>query len=244
MMRDHKRPYEGRKATVAKSHKKIIIYVEGRNTEYSYCELLKRQNCSLIPVVKRGHGIGSCVEFVEESNKKYNSLSSTEKAKYQQKWLMYDCDGHDDFCDSIALAKQCGFRVVFSNMCIEYWFVLHFNSHDGSSIPMKANSHSQAHIDMINGFIRQYNRKTDFPLKEYNGSTKKVEEDFFELMLAKDPINNQRRILNAYSRAKEIHLKKKRNGAEFKESVTTMYEFLREIGVVQECKDGTLSLSE
>lgn len=113
MSRDHSHSYIGRKGTGSRDSNKVVIFAEGRNTEYSYCDLLKKNNCKLIPVVKRGHGIGSCIAFVEESNKKYNSLSKVDKAKYKQKWLIYDYDGHQDFRESILLARRYGFKVVF-----------------------------------------------------------------------------------------------------------------------------------
>lgn len=123
---------------------KVILYCEGRNTEPSFFELLKKNNCKVVPVIVPGHGIGSCIEFVEEANKKYNCLPRTQRDKYRQKWLMYDYDGHEDFAASIKIARQNGFRVTLSNMCIEYWFLFHFYNLDGQPIPMKNNSHSQA----------------------------------------------------------------------------------------------------
>lgn len=238
MSRDHSRSRLGRGATGTRSISKAIIYVEGENTEYSYCNLLKDSCCRLIPVVEKGHGIGSCVEFVKEANKRFEKLPKQDKTKYSQRWLMYDCDGHKDFAESVRLARRYGFKVVFSNMCIEYWFVLHFCDHDGSLIPMKGVSHSQAQIDMINHYIRQYNKSTNRSVTEYNGNSKRVEEDSFELMLAVDPQNGERRIVNAYNRAEAIHMRKKDDGAEFTESVTTMYELLKSLGVIRKGKGG------
>ena len=121
MGRNHYRVVTSRRNQGTRIVNKVILYCEGRNTEPSYFELLKKNNCKVVP----GHGIGSCVEFVEEANKKYNCLSRTQRKKYSQKWLVYDYDGHEDFAASIKIARQYGFRVAFSNMCIEYWFVLH-----------------------------------------------------------------------------------------------------------------------
>lgn len=212
---------------------KIILYVEGRNTEPSYFDLLKRSNCTTIPVTVRGHGVGLCVDFVDEANGKYNSLSKKDKSKYKQKWIVFDCDGHDDFSDAIKKAKEYGFRVAFSNMCVEYWFMLHFYDHDGAPIPMSGDSHSQAQIDEINRFIKRYNREKGANVKLYDSDSKKVEDDLFDLMLAIDPITHHRRIEDACHRAEIIHQGKKEIGAEYRESVTTMYELMVELGVVR-----------
>ena len=75
---------------------------------------------------------------------------------------------------------------------------------------------------------------------EYNIGSKKVEEDFFELMLAIDPVTNNRRIVDAYQRAKRIHASKKNNGAEYIESVTTMYDLLAQIGVIKDDDNGII----
>jgi len=243
MSRNHSYSYVGRQGTASRTVSKAIIYVEGENTEYSYCSLLKNNRCRLMPVVEKGHGIGSCIEFVEEANKKYNCLPQKAREKYSQKWLMYDCDGHQDFAESVRLARRYGFNVAFSNMCIEYWFALHFYDHDGSPIPMKANSHSKAQIDMINACIKQYNKRTNSHIAEYGSDGKRVGEDFFELMLAVDPQNGERRIVNAYNRAKSIHQRKKNDGGEFCESVTTMHELLRLLGVIRKGKGGVWTLN-
>ena len=234
MGRNHSRVVTSRRNQGTKKVNKVILYCEGRNTEPSYFELLKKNNCKVVPVVVPGHGIGSCVEFVEEANRKYDCLPRTQRDKYSQKWLVYDCDGHDDFAASIKLARQYGFRVAFSNMCIEYWFVLHFYNLDGQPIPMKNDSHSQAQIDLVNRAIELYNRNAPVKVKPYDSESKAVEEDFFDLMMAIHPETHNQRLVDAYNRAKAIHETKKNQGAEFAESVTTMYELMKELGVVKE----------
>ncbi len=227
-----------RKNQNTKNTQKFIIYVEGRNTEPSYLNLLKRTNCTITPVPIKGHGIGSCVDFVKEVDAKYNTLSAKDKIKYKQKWIMFDYDGHNDFADGVKLARKNGFKVAFSSMCIEYWFLLHFINHDGSAIPLKGNSHSEAQIDLINQYIGNYNKNTEIKINQYNhDNSKNIEDDFFDLMFAIDPQNNCRRIENACKTAYLIHKNKKENGNEFSESVTTMYELMLELGVVKQDKD-------
>lgn len=234
MVRNHLKAVTSRKNQGTRKVNKVILYCEGRNTVPSYFELFKKNNCKVVPVVVPGHGIGSCVEFVEEANKKYNCLPKVQRNKYSQKWLVYDCDGHEDFAVSIKIARKHGFRVAFSNMCIEYWFVLHFYDMDGQPIPMKGFSHSQAQIDLVNKAIELYNKKASVKVKLYDSESKAVEEDFFELMMAFHPETHNQRLVDAYNRAKAIHETKKVQGAEFTESVTTMYELIKELGVIKE----------
>jgi len=234
MGRNHSKAVTSRRSPGTRKVNKLILFCEGRNTEPSYFELLKKNNCKVVPVIVRGHGIGSCRDFVEEANKKYNCLSRAQRSKYGQKWLVYDCDGHEDFADSVKYARECGFRVAFSNMCIEYWFALHFYDLDGRPIPMKGDSHSQAQIDLINRAIELYNKKAPVKVKPYDFEGKNVEEDFFDLMMSINPETHQPRTVDAYYRAKKIHEMKKAQGAEFMESVTTMYELMKELGVVME----------
>lgn len=232
MARKHSKTSLRRKNVQSRVPAKFIIYVEGKNTEPSYLDLL-RANCKVIPHPVKGKGIGSCLQFVETSNKAYNSLPPRDRTKYSQKWLMFDCDGHEDFA-SVKLAWKYGFRVAFSNMCIEYWFMLHFADHDGTPIPLEGDSHSQAQINRINQSIKAFNRANEQNVQLYDVDSKKVEEDFFELMMAIDPVTHNRRIIDACNRAKSLHKRKKQDGAEFSESVTNMYELLLELGVVIE----------
>lgn len=238
MGRNHSKAVTSRKNPGAKKVNKVILYCEGRNTEPSYFELLKKSNCTVVPMIIRGQGNGSCQEFVEEANKKYNCLPRAQRDKYSQKWLVYDYDGHEDFATSVKYARECGFRVAFSNMCIEYWFALHFYDLDGKPIPIKANSHSQAQIDLLNEAVELYNKKAPVKVKLYDYDSKIVEDDFFELMMAIDPVSKKSRILSAFERAKAIHETKKAQGAEFMESVTTIYELLLELGVIEKNNDG------
>jgi len=210
---------------------KFILYVEGRKTEPSYFRLLKKSNCKIEPVPIKGKGIGSCVGFVEEAYAKFCNLPKGKQAKYTERWLVFDCDGHKDFAQAVKRGRELGFGVAFSNMCIEYWFLLHFQDHDGSPIPMVDNSHSQAQINLINKHINRYNTTGKCKVPLYDIDSKEVTDDFFDLMLAVDPITHKRRIINALERAKRIHEQRKRNGAEFNESVTSMYELLLKLGV-------------
>lgn len=237
-MNHSKRSFNNRRPERSvKAVRRVILFVEGENTEKSYFDLLKKTCCKIIPVTKRGHGISSCVDFVNESEKAWCSMPKKEREKYEQRWLVFDADGHEDFDPGVKLARKKGFEVAFSNMCIEYWFMLHFYNHDGSVIPLRGDSHSAAQIKYINDFITSYNKKAGSPIPIYDSGSKMVEEDFFDLMLAIDQVTHKSRVVSAYERAKAIHESKIRNGCETSESVTTIYTLLEQLGVIEKNGD-------
>lgn len=217
---------------------RVILFVEGENTEKSYFDLLKKTCCKIIPVTKRGHGISSCVDFVNSSEQAWKTMPKAEREKYSHRWLVFDADGHPDFDRAVRLAREKGFEIAFSNMCIEYWFMLHFVDHDGRPIPLLGSSHSAAQINRINDCIKSYNRTAKSSVAEYDSGCKMVEDDFFDLMLAIDPNTKKSRIVSAYERAKSIHEAKISNGCETLESVTSIYQLLRQLGVIEETDEG------
>lgn len=242
MGRDHSKENLSRKKTPTNSGRQFILFVEGRNTEQSYFNLLKQTCCTIIPIVVKGHGISQCIDFVEDSISAFEHFSVTKRKKFAQKWLVFDYDGHADFSEAIKLARQNGFKVAFSSMCIEYWFDLHFIEHDGKPIPMVDNSHSKAQINIINDFIKKYNKTAKTKVKLYDDESKNVEADLFDLMLSVNPVTKNRRIVDAYKQAEAHHLRKKQAGCEFSESVTTIYELLRELGVISSI-DGSYTVN-
>ena len=237
---DHKSRKNSYQRTKGKSKTihQYILFAEGRNTEKSYFDLLKKANCKVMPVTRRGHGISQCVDFVDEALNSWKTMPDSEKEKYDKRWLVFDADGRTDFDAAIKKARKLGFHVAFSNMCIEYWFVLHFESHSGKPIPMCGDSHSEAQIRMINKHIDSYNKKAKEPVALYDSGSKAVKEDFFDLMLAINPTTKRSRIVDAFERAKTMHEAKKQKGAEFCESVTTIYELLTALGVINKTKKG------
>lgn len=211
---------------------KMILFVEGEKTEVSYFNLLKQTNCKVEPVTQKGHGISKCVDFVNEAIKRYMRLSTKKKLQYKKKWLVFDFDGRSDYMEAIKIAKENGFEVAFSSMCIEYWFLLHFEHHDGSPILKYGNSHSKAIIKKINSHIKEYNKKAKWRVKEYDCNSKEIHEDFFDLLMAVNPVTNNKRIIDAYKRAIDIHNNKFKNGSIYSESYTSIQELLLDLGCI------------
>ncbi len=229
MGRDYNKEAVLRRSRTSSKPQKFIIYVEGRNTEKSYLEKFKKTNVT--PVVVRGHGIASCLAFLEESEKHFNRLPSRTRNSYTQRWLMFDYDGRADFGEAVKEARKKGFKVAFSSMCIEYWFLLHFENHSGEPIPQQGDSHSQSQINMINRHLRKYNKSAKIPVAEYESDNKTIQDDLFDLMMAINPETKNPRIVDAINRAKNMHTSKKDCGQEFNESVTSIYELLEALGV-------------
>lgn len=84
-----------------------------------------------------------------------------------------------------------------------------------------------------NLFLVQYNRKRVAHVNLYDENSKEINDDFFDVLMAEDGITHNRRIIDAFERAKAIHKSKLANGAEYRESVTTIYELMEELGTIQ-----------
>ena len=217
-----------------KQKRKIIVYCEGEKTEPSYIKLLKKCHPNVEVVAREGSGIGCCIAFVDWADRAFGNLNTLQQWKYDQKWLMFDCDRHGDFWEAVKKARKNGFKVAFSNMCIEYWFLLHFQEDEMGKLKAPGEGGcSDRHIQMLNRHIDKYNkgRKDEDKVQHFDPEKKEVGEDFFDLMFALDPTTKERRVDIAFRRAMTIHEMKKSMGAEFQESVTAVYEFLEEIGI-------------
>lgn len=100
----------------------------------------------------------------------------------------------EDFNNAIQKAKAQGIKVAYSNQAFEYWFILHFNDHQGGC--MNRSSYNQT----INSLIKPFNIK-------YDGTvSKKVSSDFFDLLMGVDEkTEKERRVDIAIRRAKRNH---------------------------------------
>ena len=186
--------------------KKIILFAEGKNTETTYFKQFKNERIKLVTV-----GTGkSTLKLVDEAItllcSKYNRM------RFDEKWVVFDKDDNTDFEEAIQFAKKSGFKVAYSNQAIEYWFLLHFNDHQGGGL------HRNSYSKQINGYIKHYGAKYD--------DTKVVSAKFFDIMLAYDSQTGKRRIQLAFDRATKIY-KKKQNKTE--ESITTIHHLIQSI---------------
>lgn len=117
--------------------KKFYIFCEGTKTEPNYFEGIKRRiekkgiykNSIFIDVQGVGEGTLKIIEYAERYVKGH-------KISDAEIWIVYDKDDFkDEDFNAVAVKAEIlnnvsdtvKYNVAWSNQCIEYWFVLHFN---------------------------------------------------------------------------------------------------------------------
>jgi len=195
--------------------KKIILFAEGENTEKTYFKKFGNSRIKIVPV---GTGKSTC-KLVNEAITLLRTTSYRDE-KFNEKWVVFDKDDNKDFDKAIQLAKQSGFKVAYSNQAIEYWFILHFNDHQGGAM------HRDRYCELINQYINPFGATYD--------DTKNVSSKFFDIMLAKDPQTGKSRMQLAFDRSVRIY-RKKQNKTE--ESVTTIHDLIQSITGIEYSKE-------
>lgn len=109
-------------------NKRILIFCEGM-TEYLYAKSLQNQ----LPREKRRYlsvEIGQSqqndpLSIVKEAERKVK-IAEKERNKYDNVWLFFDHDNWPQLKEALIRAEREGFKLSFTAMSIEYWFILHF----------------------------------------------------------------------------------------------------------------------
>lgn len=53
-------------------------------------------------------------------------LAKRDRNPYDEVWIAFDKDGHSNIPQAFNDAKQANINIAFSNICFEYWILLHF----------------------------------------------------------------------------------------------------------------------
>lgn len=111
-----------------KPGKRILILCDGM-TEYLYASALKRE---LSREDRRGlqieidhHAGGNPLTMVNTALKK-EKLAVKEKTPYSKIWLFFDHDNSPGLSKAFQLIKNNKYQTAYSAICIEHWFILHF----------------------------------------------------------------------------------------------------------------------
>ncbi|MBX2925626.1 MAG: RloB domain-containing protein [Chitinophagaceae bacterium] len=187
----------------------ILIVCEGENTEPSYFNQF-RLSSATVKSVGEGYNTTSLVN---------RAIQLANEKQYDQVWCVFDKDDFDenDFNNAIQIAEGQNFKVAYSNQSFEYWLILHFDDHQGGGM------HRRDYNDKINELLKPFGVTYDG-----NGS-KKVSEDFFELLDGIDTKTNKKRIDLAITRATRNfdHFDHKNPAKE--ESSTTVFRLAEEL---------------
>lgn len=193
---------------------RFLIVCEGENTEVTYFRQFRLTNADIQP-------IGEGYNTISLINRTIKILKKKERegVQYDQVWCVFDKDDFKatDFNGAVNMAKQNNFKVAYSNQAFEYWFILHFEDHQGGRM------HRSGYGKKINSYLKQYNAFYDY--KE----SKNVEKDFFEIMLSIDPQVEKRRMDIAVTRAKRLYLQKSNLTPASQESVSTVFQLIEEL---------------
>lgn len=184
--------------------KHILIVCEGENTEVDYFRQFRIANVTVTPI-----GIGmSTTKLVKEAEKKRTETEKRKKIRFDEVWVVFDKDENTDFEEAIRLAKSKNYKVAYSNQAFEYWFVLHFQDHQGGAM------HRSTYARIINEQLQKYG-------VYYDDKSKHVSDDMFEIMLTSMQL--------AYNRACRLYALKKKHNQETQESVTTVQHLIKSI---------------
>lgn len=118
-------------------NKKILILVEGENTEVRYFQSFKkiekyRRNLAGLDIEIYKPKDHSPKGLLKEAKKKIDELRSI-KLKYEKIWIVLDKDGHFGVPETFEETRVWNQRnknsiieIAFSHICFERWILLHF----------------------------------------------------------------------------------------------------------------------
>ncbi len=118
---------------VRRRKRRPIIYIvcEGKETEINYFRHFRTRNClvDIVPVQSKF----TAAEYLVKHARSLLSQADYFPQDGDELWCVFDCDENSDAALRKAeeYANHKGYRIAFSNPCFEYWFLLHFVSHNG-----------------------------------------------------------------------------------------------------------------
>lgn len=187
----------------------ILIVCEGENTEPSYFNQFRLSSATVKPV---GEGYNT-ISLVKRE------VQLEKESDYDQVWCVFDKDDFNetDFNNALRIAESQNFRVAYSNQSFEYWLILHFDDHQGGGM------HRKDYNSKINELLKPFSVTFDG-----NGS-KRVREDFFELLDGIDLRTQNRRIDLAIARAERNYNHFDHMNPAREESSTTVFKLVKEL---------------
>ena len=107
----------------------IRLFCEGRKTEPNYFnEYFKAKGFHQPNMASKpkDHSPKGVAKAAKAEYKKAKSLGFKEDKIFI--WAIFDRDGHAEIPDAIALLRGTPIGIAFSNICFEYWILLHYEN--------------------------------------------------------------------------------------------------------------------
>lgn len=185
--------------------KTMLIVCEGKNTEVDYFNNFQIPSIT-ITSVGTGLSTTTLVRKVESINR--DALKRKKLKKFDEIWVVFDKDDNKDFESAIQLASSLKYKVAYSNQAFEYWFVLHFEDHQGGAMPRT-------------DYAKKINKYLEPHEIVYDSKSKRVSDDMFDVLMAF--------LQDAYDRASRLLENKKKQKTEYQESITTVHRLIHSI---------------
>ena len=185
--------------------KTMLIVCEGKNTEVDYFDKFQIPGITIVPV---GTGLSTTKLVHEVEGIKERELKRKKLKKFDEIWVVFDKDNNNDFEEAITFAKTLKYKIAYSNQAFEYWFILHFDDHQGGAMPRTD------YAEKINEHLKPYGIV-------YDSKSKHVSDEMFDILMAF--------LQDAYDRASRLLVTKKKQSREFEESITTVHYLIHSI---------------
>ena len=185
--------------------KTMLVVCEGKNTEVDYFDKFHIPGITIVPV---GTGLSTTTLVRKVESIKEQELKRKKLKKFDEIWVVFDKDDNKDFEEAILLAVSLKYKVAYSNQAFEYWFILHFDDHQGGAMPRTD------YAEKINEHLKPYGIV-------YDSKSKHVSDEMFDVLMAF--------LQNAYDRASKLLITKKKQSQEFEESITTVHNLIHSI---------------
>ena len=113
---------------ISRPNKRILILCEGE-TEYFYAKALQaelpRHLRRTITIEIDYNSRHDPINLVKEARRR-KSKARKEKNPYDSIWLFFDNDNYPNLNLAFDIIHSESFSIAFSSICIEHWFILHF----------------------------------------------------------------------------------------------------------------------
>lgn len=115
---------------INKPNKRILILCEGV-TEYLYAKSLQSElprNLQRSISIEIDYNSRNDPKSLAEAGRQRKRKARKERNSYDSVWLFFDHDNWPQLEAAFKIVDSEGFCIAYSAMCIEHWFILHFEN--------------------------------------------------------------------------------------------------------------------